>query len=340
MKKVKVLYIGNNLVKKTSNVTMMMSLSLLLITNGIDVYRSSNQPNKIIRLLDMCWSLFKLRNKVKFVLIDTYSTFNYYYAFIISQLARVYKIKYIPILHGGNLPSRLDNFPKMSKRIFENSFLNVAPSDFLKTEFHKRNFKSIVIPNSIEIDKYIFQERKIIKPNLLYVRSFSEIYNPTLAIKVLFELKKTYSDAKLCMIGPNSGDGSYDEVKSLIHKLELESSVVFTGGLEKTEWHKKSEKFDIFINTTNVDNTPVSVIEAMALGLVVVSTNVGGLPYLIRNKENGILVKADSALEMTNAIKYLLSSSDKTLEMTINARKNVERFDENTVIKSWIEILN
>ena len=67
------------------------------------------------------------------------------------------------------------------------------------------------------------------------------------------------------MVGPNK-DGTLNDVQQLIDRYELHDSVEITGVLSKSEWHKKSEEFDIFINTTNVDNTPISVIEAMALG--------------------------------------------------------------------------
>ena len=65
----------------------------------------------------------------------------------------------------------------------------------------------------------------------------------------------------------------------------------FTGKLSKQEWRDLSKDYNVFINTTNFDNTPVSVIEAMALGIPVVSTNVGGLPFLITDKVDGVLVE-------------------------------------------------
>jgi len=79
------------------------------------------------------------------------------------------------------------------------------------------------------------------------------------------------------MVGPDK-DSSLGEAKDLAKQLGVAESVTFTGVLPKAQWHQLSEKFDIFINTTNIDNMPVSIIEAMALGLPIVSTNAGGLP--------------------------------------------------------------
>ena len=88
MKKLNILYIGNNLAKKTKYLTTLENLSNQLSKENFNVIISSNKINKVIR-------------------IDTYSTTNFYYAFFTSQLSRLFKIKYIPILHGGNLPERI-----------------------------------------------------------------------------------------------------------------------------------------------------------------------------------------------------------------------------------------
>ena len=110
-----------------------------------------------------------------------------------------------------------------------------------------------------------------------------------MAVDVLALLQKKYPTAKLCMIGPDK-DGSLNKAKLLAKKRTIEDDIEFTGRLTKKQWNEKSRKFDVFINTTTIDNLPVSVIEAMALGLPVVSTNVGGIPFLIRNEENGFFI--------------------------------------------------
>ena len=332
----RILYIGNNLSKKTKYQTTMTLLSFLLETEGYAVIKSSDKINKIIRLIDMCFAVFKNRNKVAYILIDTYSTTNFYFTLITSQLARIYNIKYIPILHGGNLPVRLRNSSFLSKKIFENSYKNVAPSNYLKSAFEDFNFNSEFIPNVINLKDYKYLERTNIQPKLLWVRSFKHLYNPTLAIKVLLELKKKYPDAVLCMVGPFLDD-SYQETVNLVQKYNLEDSVKFTGVLTKEDWHKKATEYDVFINTTNFDNTPISVIEAMALGLTIVSTNVGGMPYLIENKVDGLLVDKENVDAMTNAIIDVIEG--KYLTLSKKAREKAETFDWDIIKYKWFKIL-
>ena len=334
----KILYIGNDLVSKTKYNSSMNTLSELLNSIGFCIYRGSSKSNKVFRLLDMLWMVFSFRNKVSFVLIDTFSTSNFYYAFLTSQLARFLKLKYIPILHGGNLPMRLVNNKFMSNLIFKNSHFNVAPSNYLKTRFQKKGFPSVLIPNILEVENYKFKFRNPLLPKLLWVRAFDEIYNPTLAIKVLKLLKQKYPDSVLTMVGPNKDD-SIEKVTKLIDVLNLKNSVKITGVLKKEDWHKLSKDSDIFINTTNIDNTPVSVMEAMALGLPVVSTNVGGLPYLIENNIDGLLVNKNDAELMCNAIDQLLTKNDLTITIVNNARIKAESFSWGFVKQKWLEIL-
>ena len=332
-----ILYIGNNLRKKNANVTFMSTLGPLLEDEGFLLDYASSKPNKVARLLDMLFSVVRIGRHKDVVLIDTYGTQNFYYALLVSQMCRVLNIGYISILHGGTLPLRLEKSPKMSNWIFKNSRFNVAPSKYFKTIFEHYGFNNIrYIPNTIEIKNYSFLKRNYDAPKILWVRSFSEMYNPSMAIKVLKCLKDSKIDSKLCMVGPDS-DGSLDNTKDLANELNLD--VKFTGKLSKQDWIKLSEDYNIFINTTNIDNTPVSVIEAMALGLPIVSTNVGGIPYLIENKKHGILVEKNNVDAMADAILSLFNNPIQREIMIANARNLAETFDWQRVKTQWNEIL-
>ena len=232
-----ILYIGNNIKSATKNTTTIVLLSRLLKGEGYDVIISSSKKNQLVRMLDMLFSIVKYRKKVDYVLIDTYSTKNFYYALLTSQLSRIFKLKYIPILHGGKLPSRLEDSKKMSNLIFKNSYKNVAPSNYLKSAFEEKGYSTEFIPNIIDIKDYQFKQRVNFEPKLLYVRAFDQLYNPTMAIEVLGELKKKYPSAELCMVGPDK-DGSLQNCKDLAKELKLENSVRFTGKNVKTRLGK------------------------------------------------------------------------------------------------------
>ncbi|GAA4815462.1 glycosyltransferase family 4 protein [Litoribaculum gwangyangense] len=334
-----IVYIGNKANdRKKTNVSSIDILSSLLKESGFVVFSASHKKDMLLRLIHMLYTCLKYRKEADYVLIDTYSTLNFYYAYFVSQFCRVLKLKYIPILHGGNLPNRLKNSPKLSKAIFNHAFKNIAPSEYIKSQFINFGFHNIkIIPNAIDLKNYPFKERTFEKVKLLWVRSFSKIYNPLLAVKILKTLKERGISAELCMVGPDS-DGCLNDVKEYAKSLGLK--VTFTGKLNKEDWISLSKNYNIFINTTNFDNTPVSVIEAMALGLPVISTNVGGIPFLIENQKTGILVAPNSVESFITEINKIMTSPEKANHLAMVARKKVEDFDWSHIKTQWIKVLH
>jgi glycosyltransferase involved in cell wall biosynthesis len=333
-----ILYIGNKLSKHGFTPTNIETLGAFFEKEGYQVVYASDKKNQMRRFLDMGYSVFKYRDKVDYVLIDTYSTFSFWYVLMVSQLCRIFQLKYIPILHGGNLPYRLDNSPIISKLIFNHSFRNVAPSGYLLNAFQKRNFSNLVfIPNTIDLKEYPnANKRDTTIPKLLWVRSFAALYNPKMAVDVLKSLQKQYPNAELCMVGPNK-DGSLEETRAYAKRQNV--VVTFTGRLSKTEWVTLSEKYNVFINTTNFDNTPVSVIEAMCLGLPVVTTNVGGIPFLLEHQKTALLVDAEAVIQMSDSILEIMQNADLRNALVKNGRKHVESFDWQQVKQKWAEVL-
>ncbi|NAS29835.1 glycosyltransferase [Flavobacteriaceae bacterium R38] len=334
----KILYIGNKLEGKGKTASSIDVLGTLLENEGYTVYYASSKNNKIFRLLDMLFACFRYRKKADLVLIDTYSTQNFYYALLVSQSCRFFKLPYVPILHGGNLENRLENNLKSCKKIFNHAQICVAPSLFLKDVFKKYGFKEIVhIPNPISIEEYQFIKRDKLKPKLLWVRAFSKIYNPIMALQVVKLLNDMGIEGSLSMVGPDK-DGSMGKAKNEAEKLGIK--VEFTGKLHKAEWIAYAKDFDIFINTTNFDNTPVSVVEGMALGLPVISTNAGGIPYLIEHRKEALLVEKGDAEAMANGIKELLEAPELVEKLTQNAKEKVKSFDWKVVKVKWKEIID
>lgn len=332
------LYIGNKLSKHGYTPTSIETLGIFFENEGYSLHYASSKKNKMIRFLDMLLKTWEVRKKIDYVIIDTYSTSNFWYAFAVSQLCIALKLRYIPILRGGDLPDRLSKNPKLCSLIFNNAYKNVAPSKYLMHYFELAKIKNLVyIPNTIELDNYPFKLRENLEPKLLWVRSFAKIYNPKMAVDVLHSLKGEYPNATLCMVGPEK-DGSLEETKKYSQNLGLD--VQFPGRLSKKEWINLSENYDIFLNTTHFDNTPVSVMEAMALGLPIISTNVGGIPFLLEDKKTAILVNDDDVKKMTESVKFIIENSQFAKSLSQNSRLLASKFDWEEVKQHWMEILS
>ena len=338
MKRKRILYIGNALTHKNVTVTTIDTLSASLRDEGYDVQVVSRIKNKIGRLWDMLRAVILYKKQVDMVLIDTYSTTNYWYAVWVAKLCRFYSISYIPILHGGNLPERIKKSTSSARKLFGKAYLNIAPSTYLLNAFQKQGFNNIRhIPNTIDLTQYPFIERTTIKPNLLWVRSFASIYNPLMALQVLQELQKKYPEATLTMVGPKKDD-SFDSCIAFAKAHTL--PVTFTGKLSKMEWVALGKEHDVFINTTDFDNTPISVIEGMALGLPVVSTNVGGIPFLIDDTVDGLLTPTKEVIPFANRIADLLETPSLVNKLSKNGREKAESFDWDQVKILWKDVLD
>ena len=333
-----ILYAGNILSSHGYTPTCIESLAPKL-SEFYDVMTVSDKLSQKSRLIDMAGALMRNRKKISAVLIDSYSLKAFWFTYVLSQMCRIYGIPYIPILHGGSYPDRLRNSPVLCRQVFSNSYINVSPSHYLHEHFMQEGFNVKYIPNFLRLSDYPCTFRSKIRPKLLWVRSFHELYNPMLAAEAFGLVKARYPEAELCMIGPDK-DGSMMSVKEKLKIEGLTDSVRITGKLSREEWTHLSGQYDIFINTTNFDNHPVSVIEAMALGLPVVSTRVGGIPYLIEDNSDGLLCEPGSAVSFADKIFILIEKPDIAQSISANARKKAEGFDWERLKNEWTGLLD
>jgi glycosyltransferase involved in cell wall biosynthesis len=331
----RVIYIGNKLSKTGGiNPTSIETLGVQLKDIGCEMRYSSSVKNQFLRWLDMAFTIFRFRKWAQIVLIDTYSSKAFFFAWLVARLCHFFQIPYFPILRGGNLKERILNSPKLCDQVFKNSAMNIGVSNFLKSTFEEKGYAFQMIPNNIPVGEYEFQHRFQPQPKILWVRSMNRVYNPLMALDILKLVKKEFPHATLAMVGPDK-DGSLGEFNAYAKSLGLEDSAWTTGGKSKLEWRTYSKDFSIFLSTTNIDNTPISVMEAMALGLPVVSTNVGGVPFIIESGENGLLYPPQNPQAGAEAILSLLKNPELSSKLSENGRKTVESWDWEVVKYQW-----
>jgi glycosyltransferase involved in cell wall biosynthesis len=332
-----IIYFGNMLSKHGYSATSIETIGGWL-SEIYPIVRCSDKRNPMVRLLHMLWVFCKNLYKTRLILIDTYSTTAFIYAYVISLGARLFKIDYIPILHGGDLPKLFTKFPKLGRGFIDSASDVITPSLYLKAFLVENGWKNpIYIPNGIELNDYRFSGKLRANRKILWVRSFHQTYNPKMAIEVLSIVKKEFPDVELCMVGPDK-DGSMTDVKQLAKSLGVISSLSLPGKLSKKEWTEMSKDYSIFINTTNIDNAPVSVVEAMALGLVVISTNVGGIPYLLKDGSDSILVEPNNSFSMANWIINLNNDPVLYSELAKKAREKSTNYDWSIVKDKWKDV--
>jgi glycosyltransferase involved in cell wall biosynthesis len=329
--------IGNLLGSRQGFVTTQgLILSELFQREGHQVSRASSRVNRVLRLADVLWTLFRNRNNTDVVMLEIYSGLSMVMADASSVLCRILRLPLVGVLHGGDLPKFADRYPGWTVRVLRRCDRLIAPSRFLAERLGTRGFKIRVIPNVVELSEYPFRARRQIAPKLIWMRSFHPLYNPHMAIKVIRELRTEYPSASLVMAGMDKG--LEKEVKQIVSKTGLDEAVSFPGFLTREAKVQQFSQADIFINTTRTDNMPVSLLEAFAFGLPVIATRVGGVEKLITHGKDGLMVDDDNVDQMVNAVKLLLNDPELAETISINARQLAETSSWSNVRTQWEDL--
>lgn len=313
-------------------------LSELLKKNGYEVLNLTESKNKLKRLIDVYYNIRTNRKKLKIIILQVYGTKSIILEIFILYLAKKYNLKIISHIHGGSIPNIYARKKILFNYIFKNSNEIITPSHFLKNFLEKKGFDSKIINNFIEIEKYKKKERETIKPKLLWMRNFKEMYNPKMAITVVETLKDKINNVFLYMAGYDGGEK--EAIIKLIKEKQLEKNVKLLSVLNQQQKQEYADKCDIYINTSQIDNAPVTIIEMMVFGLNIVSTDVGGIRYIIQNGKNGILVNKTNHQKMAEEILNLLNNQKRAKEIRIKAFQETEKYTDKNVIKRWAKIIS
>ena len=330
-----VLIVDNCLSSVTGVRAVAEDLAARLSEAGWPVFLTSSKPGRIPRFLDMLLSAWKWRDKYTLANVVVYSGLAFIWAETVCWLLRRLRKPYVLTLQGGNLPRFAETWPRRVSRLLRSAEIVTTPSSYLLERLSRFRNDMLLIPNPVNLGNYRFQLRQRPSPRIVWLRAFHTIYNPALAPRVLSLLTDEYPEIQLTMIGPNKGDGSVEAARRAAQDLQIEDRIKFTGPVPKADVPEWLNQSDIFLNTTNVDNMPVSMLEAMACGLCVVSTNVGGIPYLVNHQEDALLSPPDDAQAMASAVRRILNEPELAVSLSKKARLKTEQLDWAVVIKQW-----
>jgi glycosyltransferase involved in cell wall biosynthesis len=168
------------------------------------------------------------------------------------------------------------------------------------------------------------------------MRAYHPIYNPVMAVRVLQRLRRTLPEATLVMAGQDKG--MMREVADAARSLGVADAVEIAGFLDEKGKRAAAARSDIFINTTHVDNAPVGVVEMCAMGLPVISTDVGGVPDLLTREQTGILVADNDDAAMTDAIVRLVRDPALASRLSRNGPTVAARCAWPTVRAAWEQL--
>jgi len=311
----------------------------LLRSRGWTVYAASSYENRARRLLDMVASAFKYRQRYTIGVVDVYSGLAFRYAEIVSWFLCLMGKKVVLTLHGGALLDFARAHPERLRRFLQRGHCVVTPSHYLRLGFLGLRSDIIYLPNGIDCNQFAYRPRRRFEPQLCWVRAFHKIYNPVMAVECLAFLRADSPGARLHMVGPDSNDGTLALVRERAQGLGIQNALNVVGAVPNNHLPDELQMADIFLNTTNHESFGVSVMEAAACGLCIVTTNVGELSLLWKDGHDALLVKPDDARAMAAAVGRILREPGLAERLSRNGRAKAEQYDWSVILPQWEKLL-
>jgi len=305
---------------------------------GYPTISVSASLNRYARLFDIVKTLFHERKEIDIQCLQVYGGPSFVVEDIASYIGHRLGQRIIMVLRGGDMPKFMRRFPLWTRRVMSRADALIAPSKYLARAIMPYGFRAQVIPNVLDISAYPYRHRQILRPRLFWMRSFYPHYNPTMAIRTLARIRSTFPDAILIMAGQDMGIET--EARKLADDLGLNGSVSFPGFLDMQSKVRMGNSADIFLNTNSIDNTPVAVLEACAMGLPVIATNVGGIGDLLTDGETGLLVPDNDVDAMVEAVYRLLNQPSLSGKLSANGHELAKRSSWEHVQPQWAQLFS
>ena len=233
------------------------------------------------------------------------ASFFYFFARVMPAVvvARLMGRRVILNYRGGAAPSFFARFGWAAWPIVRLADLVTVPSAYLERCFAARTIACRVVPNLVDLQRFKYRRRQPGNAHLLVNRNLEPMYNVEMALRAFEIVKQQFPDARLDVVGSGSQENSLRKWVAE-HRLE---GVAFHGAIAHERMPEFLDQADVLLNPTLVDNLPISLLEAFASGVPVVTTNVGGIPDLIGVTRAAVLVEPNNHEQMAGEILHLLT---------------------------------
>jgi glycosyltransferase involved in cell wall biosynthesis len=210
----------------------------------------------------------------------------------------------------------------------------IVPSSFLRDVFARHGYQAQVIQNMVDTGRFRYRRRNPLAPAFLSVRNFEPHYGVEYTLLAFALLRTTFPGATLTIAGMGPQEA---ELKHLGEALALRN-VRFIGPVTPESMPSLYDAHSIFLNSSFVDNQPLSVLEAMASGMPVVTTGVGDIPNMITDGITGTLVPVGDPAAMAKAVTQLLRWPERALLTAQRAKESLGRYNWASVGPAWAEL--
>lgn len=235
--------------------------------------------------------------------------------------------------HGGEAEAYFKRHGAFAKRWLCRADKVIVLSGFLKKVFDQYEIPCEVIPNIVTLRPELYIQRETIRPRFVSIRHLRELYNIPRILRAFERVQKEMPEASLDILGQGDQRPMLEEhvcEHGLLH-------VQFVGQVPNTEIYDYLNKNDILLSAPRIDNMPVSLLEAMNAGLVVISSRVGGVPYMIDDGRTGLMFESDNDEELAEKMLWAVRHPEECIAMTKAAHEDVKKYTWENVKKKLLQ---
>jgi glycosyltransferase involved in cell wall biosynthesis len=211
----------------------------------------------------------------------------------------------------------------------------VVPSLYTQQIFRKFGVEAKVIFNVVNQEDFPFKRRHVFKPSFIVSRNLEKIYNIPCVLRAFKLIQTKFPAAELTILGSGSQEES---LKSISKRLKLRN-VEFTGIVEHRMIKKYYHNADFMLNASVIDNMPISILEAFSSGIPIVSTEAGGIAYMIKDGRNGMLSPLNDQNCLAEKAIYLVENQDVARRISENAYEDcIKLYSWRANWKKWLSL--
>jgi glycosyltransferase involved in cell wall biosynthesis len=248
-------------------------------------------------------------------------------------------VRVIVNYRGGLAESFLAGAPAIVRRTLGRADAIAVPSEFLRAVFARSGIGAKVIPNIVDLKRFAPASADVSRvrasgPRLVIARNLEQIYDIPTALNAFARVAAAHGGARLVIAG------SGPERAALVRQaadLGLQEAVEFAGDLDRDAMANLYRSADIVVNSSIADNAPNFILEALACGKPVVSTDAGGIPFVVRHRVTALLVPPRDPAALADAVNELLADEALRARLVQSGLDLVQRFSWQSVRQMWLD---
>ena len=259
-----------------------------------------------------------------------------YWSFLLAPVpailaARLLRKRVVLNYHSGEADDHLRNWGRRVHPFLKLAHEIVVPSRYLESVFERHGYHARVVRNIVDTSHFAFRLRRPLRPRLLSTRNFEPHYRVDRVIRAYALIKRRFPEATLTIAGYGSEESKLRRLAATL----VGDGIRFVGRVPPEAVPQLYDQADVYLNASVIDNQPLSILEAFAAGMPVISTATGDITHMINDGVNGCLVPRDDTDALAEAVCALLHNEETAVAMALRAREEVQRYTWPRVRPGW-----